>query len=404
MSFDLNQLIQDNIGGALTSYATEQLGESAEVASKGVAMAIPALLGGLLKNSGDGNKMTELFNTITGPNMSGDISQVAPNLLEQGRGWLDTLLGGSDHLTQLLSDKTGMSLGNVGSLLAAALPMVLGTLRSHIQTHNLTQPQFVGLLDAQKGFLAKLLDGDFLGALGLGALGMAVGGAVTGAVSGVVGGAADAVTGATEAATDAVSAVTDSVSEAIAPVAGGASAWTVLAGSTIATVLLASFCTGKAPAPASAPVDNTAATAAATDTTAAATSASDSANNSAKDSTNNSASAADAASIKYMDGVLSVYFDTGKTDFDTALAQTVAAEIVEQGKSGKKLAVSGFNDPRGNAKLNAELSKNRAKSVKEFLIAQGVPADNVEMVKPEETTGDSGSNAENRRVDVRVQP
>lgn len=394
MSFDLTQLLQDTVGGALTNYATEQLGESADVAAKGVSMAIPALLGGLLKNSGDSSKMTELFNLITGPNISSDVSQIAPNMLEQGRGLLDTVLGGSEGLSQVLSEKTGMSLGSMGSLLAAALPMVLGTLRSHIQTNNLTQPQFANLLDEQKGFLAKLLDGDFLGALGLGALGMTVGGAVTGAVSG----ATDVVSGAADAATEAASAVTDTVSDVIAPVAGGMSSWAIFAASSIATVLLASFCTGKTPAPADT-------TQAATTTEAVSNNADANTASSASSASDNAASAsADAASVKYIDGVLSVYFDTGKTNFDTVLAKTVAAEMVEMGKSGKKLAVSGFNDPRGNAKLNAELSKNRAKSVKEFLIAQGVPADNVEMVKPEETTGDSGSDAENRRVDVRVQP
>lgn len=401
MSLDLTQLLQDTISKPLINYVTEQLGETTESATQGVTAVIPALLGSLLKNSDDNNKMTELFNLVTGPNISSEVSQVAPNMLEQGKGLLDTLLGNTDTLSQTLSTKTGMSLTSIGSLLAAALPMLLGTLRTHIQSENLTQPQFVHLLDAQKGFLAKLLDGDFLGALGLGALAGTVGGAVT-----------DTLSGAADTAQEAASAVAETVSDAIAPVAGGASAWGVLIGSAIVTVLLASFCTGKTPAASSSATaaSTTTDTAAVIDTANTTQVANNEAANadtspaeSNSDTSTDSANTQDAA-VQYADGVLSVYFATGKTDFDTELAQKIATEIVDMGKSGKKLAVSGYNDPSGNAKLNAELSKNRAKSVRNFLIAQGVPADNVELVKPEETTGASGSNAQDRRVDVRIQP
>ena len=107
--------------------------------------------------------------------------------------------------------------------------------------------------------------------------------------------------------------------------------------------------------------------------------------------------------VKYENGILSVYFATGKTDFDTASAEALATDIVQQGKEGKVLAVSGFHDPRGNARLNAELSKKRAQAVRHFLITQGVPEAHIELVKPSDTTDHADSNAENRRVDVRVQ-
>lgn len=391
MSFDLNQLLQNTIGKPLINYVTEQLGETSEVATKGVSIAIPALLGSLLSNSGDNNKMTELFNVITGPNIGSDVSQVSPNMLEQGRGLLDTFLGSTNNLSSALSDKTGMSLGSIGSLLTAALPMLLGTLRSHIQNKNLTQSQFVNLLDDQKGFLAKLLDGDFLGALGLGAFATDVGDTIS-----------DVASDAVDTTQETASAVADTISDVITPVAGGMSSWAVFIASSIVTVLLASFCTGKTPSSAASPA--TPAVVESTKTTELETAATNTEAVPADSASSNATTNTGAATIEYVNGVLSVYFATGKINFDNVLAQTLSGEIVEMGKAGKKLAVSGYNDPTGNAELNAELSKNRAKSVRDFLIAQGVPAENVELVKPKETTGDSGSNAQDRRVDVRVQP
>ena len=371
MSLDLTTLLNDKVGSTLVNYVTGQLGESPSVASKAVSLALPALLGGLVRHTNDSSRMTDLFNLITGPQIDSTVTQVQPTLLDTGRHLLSSLLGDTSGLTSLLANKSGLSAGNAGSLLAAALPLVLGALRSHIQTNNLTQSQFVGLLGEQKGLLARLLDADWLGSLGLGALGAAA----TGAASSVATGASNA-------------------TAAVAPPAGGAMKWLWMAGAALAAALLIGFCSNRSKAPEVPPAAAPAPAASAVAVTPA-VAASGSASEAATAS-------ADAGSVKYENGVLSVYFATGKTDFDTATAKTLAEEIVKAGKDGKKLAVSGYNDPRGNAALNAELSKNRAKAVKAFLIAEGVPEGNVELVKPTDTTGTASSNAEDRRVDVRV--
>jgi outer membrane protein OmpA-like peptidoglycan-associated protein len=102
--------------------------------------------------------------------------------------------------------------------------------------------------------------------------------------------------------------------------------------------------------------------------------------------------------------MLTVYFDTGKSavtnDLEAAAANV--KKYVEDNPSAK-LAVSGFNDPTGNAAANAELSKNRAQAVKAALEKAGIPAAAVELVKPGETTDTSGDNANARRVEVTVQ-
>lgn len=102
--------------------------------------------------------------------------------------------------------------------------------------------------------------------------------------------------------------------------------------------------------------------------------------------------------------MLTVYFDTAKSDVtnDLAAAATKVKEYVAN-NAGAKLAVSGFNDPTGNAAANAELSKKRAQAVGKALEATGIPAAAIELVKPAETTDTSGDNTNARRVEVVVQ-
>ena len=101
--------------------------------------------------------------------------------------------------------------------------------------------------------------------------------------------------------------------------------------------------------------------------------------------------------------LVSVYFDTGKTDVVPAFA-TVAAPIKAwiDTHPADRLAVSGFNDPTGNAALNAELSKNRAKAVATALAGIGVSADRIDLVKPPETTDTDTDMSQARRVDIVV--
>ncbi len=101
--------------------------------------------------------------------------------------------------------------------------------------------------------------------------------------------------------------------------------------------------------------------------------------------------------------MLTVYFDTGASavsnDLTTA-ASAVKAHLDDNPTA--TLAVSGFNDPTGNAAANAELSKNRAQAVKAALEKLGIAAERVALEKPAETTDTAGDNTNARRVEVVV--
>lgn len=106
-------------------------------------------------------------------------------------------------------------------------------------------------------------------------------------------------------------------------------------------------------------------------------------------------------SVFFENGHLKFYFATGKADV-APNALDHAKEILEAAKQGKKLGISGYTDSTGNAQANAELSKKRAKAVQQFLIANGVPEAQLELIKPKDTVGATGKDQEGRRVEVYI--
>lgn len=102
--------------------------------------------------------------------------------------------------------------------------------------------------------------------------------------------------------------------------------------------------------------------------------------------------------------MVSVFFDTAKADIDPGFEATTAElRAYAASHPGDHLQVSGFNDPRGDAAFNAELSKNRAFAVRDALVRLGVDAARIDLVKPADTSDDEASLAEARRVDVTVE-
>ena len=97
-----------------------------------------------------------------------------------------------------------------------------------------------------------------------------------------------------------------------------------------------------------------------------------------------------------------LYFELGKAelpaDATTALAPVLKALADHP---AKKLVLAGFHDPSGDATVNAELAKNRAKAVRAAITAQGVDAARVALRKPEQTAAD-GPADEARRVEIRL--
>jgi cytochrome c oxidase subunit 2 len=94
----------------------------------------------------------------------------------------------------------------------------------------------------------------------------------------------------------------------------------------------------------------------------------------------------------------SVYFELDKFDIGAEGSKTIAAVVAQVSKDGK-YAVTGYTDKTGDPARNEELAKNRAKAVKDAMVAAGVPEANVTMQPPEYLTGSYEDRAA-RRVDI----
>ena len=97
-----------------------------------------------------------------------------------------------------------------------------------------------------------------------------------------------------------------------------------------------------------------------------------------------------------------LYFDVGATSptgADAALAKVLATL---QADPASKARISGYHDASGSAATNAEIAKERAQTVQDLLVANGIAAERIVLDKPVLTTG-AGPAEEARRVEVLVE-
>jgi outer membrane protein OmpA-like peptidoglycan-associated protein len=110
--------------------------------------------------------------------------------------------------------------------------------------------------------------------------------------------------------------------------------------------------------------------------------------------------AAGNAAVMVEGGIVKFFFASGKAELPEGGPQALA-DVIAGAKAGKIAFVSGYVDSTGNADQNKELAKKRAFAVRDLLTSAGVPADKVELKKPEDIQAGTGAQA--RRVEVTLQ-
>ncbi|MCI4667486.1 MAG: OmpA family protein [Bacteroidia bacterium] len=102
------------------------------------------------------------------------------------------------------------------------------------------------------------------------------------------------------------------------------------------------------------------------------------------------------------------YFKTGKWDLlENSFAELQRVKKFLQLNPRVKVQISGHTDNTGNRSSKEELSLNRANSVKDYLIRQGIPAYQMRvkgfgMYKPIASNKTAAGRAKNRRVEIEV--
>ncbi|BAV99589.1 K(+)-stimulated pyrophosphate-energized sodium pump [Lysobacter enzymogenes] len=98
-----------------------------------------------------------------------------------------------------------------------------------------------------------------------------------------------------------------------------------------------------------------------------------------------------------------LYFDSGSSQLPATAAGDLAGVLAAlNANASAKARISGFHDETGSAATNAEVSKQRAQAVQQWLQQQGIAAERIALDKPAVTEG-GGDAKEARRVEVSVE-
>lgn len=398
---DLNTLLHTKLTDILTGFLNQQ-NENPANNQKAIQLVIPTVVAGLLNYvSKQPSHVSELFHLISGSNgqqfqdllnqvTTQPESVVWDKIIELGKGLLPTLLGTQTHVdntTSELATEAGISSNTAGSLLALVLPLVLALLREQSGSNS---AQLAGLFTNidSKNWLENILPIGLLRALG---------------ISGIEGIAATALAGL--GTSNTMGGTATPIAEPLVA-ANGASMgrWVALAIAALLAIWGIKSCTSSDTTNTkqqdvqsienTTTANNTANMATATASTVA-------------DVNDNIATTArvladNTSEAFYEDGIVKIYFAVGSSKIAKNI-QTVSNQIIDAGKSGKKLIISGYTDSTGSATTNAKLAKQRAEAVKAFLVKQNVSAANIELRKPNNTIGAAGNHVEGRRVDIRME-
>lgn len=398
---DLNTLLHTKLTDILTGFLNQQ-NENLANNQKAIQLVIPTVVAGLLNYvSKQPSHVSELFHLISGSNgqqfqdllnqvTTQPESVVWDKIIELGKGLLPTLLGTQTHVdntTSELATEAGISSNTAGSLLALVSPLVLALLREQSGSNS---AQLAGLFTNidSKNWLENILPIGLLRALG---------------ISSIEGIAATALAGL--GTSNTMGGTTTPIAEPMVA-ANGANMgrWVALAIAALLAIWGIKSCTSSDTTNTkqqdvqsienTATANNTANMATATASTVA-------------DVNDNIATTArvladNTSEAFYEDGIVKIYFAVGSSKIAKNI-QTVSNQIIDAGKSGKKLIISGYTDSTGSATTNAKLAKQRAEAVKAFLVKQNVSAANIELRKPNNTIGAAGNHVEGRRVDIRME-
>jgi outer membrane protein OmpA-like peptidoglycan-associated protein len=155
-----------------------RLGESPAAIQSGLGAAAAATLGGLASKASDSNFLSQILGLVSGSSGQNILSSLS-NLGSTGPSggvsdivsrFLPTLFGGqTNQVTNMLSQRAGVSASAASSLLQTAFPLILGFLAKLHSSGSLTTSSLSSMLTAEGPNLQKYLPSGFLSSLYSGA-------------------------------------------------------------------------------------------------------------------------------------------------------------------------------------------------------------------------------------------
>ena len=369
MVSNILEMLASGAGKDLIGPASKLLGESESGVQSALGSLMPVLLGSMASKASSPSGAADLFRTVTGANVdTGILGNIAgalaggastDSLTSVGSNLLGGLLGGSDKVSGLgsaLASLAGIKSSSAGTLMSLAAPFLFSTIKKLVASNGLDANGLGNLLLGQKAHLAKAnVDPRLATALGQ-----------TSFTSWL-----DKLPATLATVAPAAAPVRPVVTAPAAPESSGLMKWLPWLAALIGAFLLWQWLAPKAPEPVKTVAPAPAAVPA-------------------------PAPAPVVAALPR-----SVYFEVDKTDIGDEGKKAIAEALAAIGKDGKA-TVTGFADKTGDAARNEELAKNRAKAVKDALVAGGLSEGNIEMRPPEFITDTTNDRAA-RRADINKQ-
>lgn len=159
MSFNLVDLVKDQIGDQVMGAISNTLGMQASETSGALSGALPGLLGGLVSSADTPSGASALFDTVSKQDdgMLGDIGNLlggnqAGNIASQGTSMLTSLLGDGalGKLAGVVASVSGVSRGNSSSLMGMLAPVIFGVIKKKVMEGGLNAGSLSTMLAGQK--------------------------------------------------------------------------------------------------------------------------------------------------------------------------------------------------------------------------------------------------------------
>jgi OmpA-OmpF porin, OOP family len=177
MSINLLDMAKQQFGDLLTEKASSMLGEDKGLISKGLAAALPTLLGSVLGHSQKPGGADAMFSLLGDgqhdsllDNLGGLLGggPATTKLQEQGGGMITQLLGDkAGGITQLLASFSGLRGGSVSSILQIAAPLLISLISKQAKGGGLNAAGLATMLLGQSGLIKKALPAGMSSLLGI---------------------------------------------------------------------------------------------------------------------------------------------------------------------------------------------------------------------------------------------
>lgn len=165
MSIDLLDVITKGLSGPLLGQLAGVIAANTDATSRGLAAAVPAILGGLLNSASTPTGASKLIDLMTKGNFESLLGNIGGlltggkatrDLMKSGTGLLSSILGDrSDAVTDALGSASGLNRASASSLLAIVAPLAIGFITRHLRgAAGLNPPALTSLLSSQEPAIA----------------------------------------------------------------------------------------------------------------------------------------------------------------------------------------------------------------------------------------------------------